>query len=347
MDRFLDRPGLLRWVARFATRTPYSSLGGLTISMLEGDHGLQRKELAKLVTFLREEVRPEVILLTNVLLSGIVPTLRKELGVPVWATLQGDDIFLQELPDRDRQECFRLIRANCDHVSGLIATSDYYANHMRSYLDLPSTPPIQVVYPGLQLKGHGPNPTPAARPRIGFFARMAPEKGFHNLVDAFIALRQSGTDAVLRASGWRGPQHAAYIAAQEDKLRAANLLADFEYGDSPDHAAKVRFLNSIDLLSVPTTYREPKGLYVLEAWANGVPVVLPSHGTFPELVAATGGGWLVEPNSIPALTAGLREAVASPTERHERGQRGLHTVRDRFQASHMAAETLRVLQQLV
>ena len=52
------------------------------------------------------------------------------------------------------------------------------------------------------------------------------------------------------------------------------------------------FLQSLDVLSVPTTYREPKGLYVLEAWANGVPVVQPRHGSFPELMEAAGGGLL-------------------------------------------------------
>ena len=80
------------------------------------------------------------------------------------------------------------------------------------------------------------------------------------------------------------------------RLDAAGLLGDFEYVESPDHANKVRFLQVVDVLSVPTMYREPKGLYVLEALANGVPVVQPAHGSFPELIEATGGGLLVPPN---------------------------------------------------
>ena len=78
-------------------------------------------------------------------------------------------------------------------------------------------------------------------------------------------------------------------------MKEAGLADDFEHVESPGHADKVRFLHGIDVLSVPTTYREPKGLYVLEALANSVPVVQPRHGSFPELIEATGGGLLVNP----------------------------------------------------
>jgi glycosyltransferase involved in cell wall biosynthesis len=57
---------------------------------------------------------------------------------------------------------------------------------------------------------------------------------------------------------------------------------------------------------VPTSYREPKGLYVLEALANGVPVVQPKHGSFPELIEATGGGLLVNPEDPQDHARSLR-----------------------------------------
>src|SRR5437016_13208402 len=82
----------------------------------------------------------------------------------------------------------------------------------------------------------------------------------------------------------------------QERLKESGLADDFYHVESPDHSSKVRFLQSLDVLSVPTTYREPKGLYVLEALANGVPVVQPRHGSFPELLERTGGGLLVNPN---------------------------------------------------
>ena len=58
---------------------------------------------------------------------------------------------------------------------------------------------------------------------------------------------------------------------------------EFEYRGELDRAQQGRIPAQLDVLSVPTTYREPKGLYVLEAMANGVPVVQPRHGAFPEI----------------------------------------------------------------
>src|SRR5687767_15109102 len=64
LDRLLDFPRLLRWAGRFAVRTPADRLGDLTISMLRGRDGNQRKEIANLVAWLAREFRPDVILLT-------------------------------------------------------------------------------------------------------------------------------------------------------------------------------------------------------------------------------------------------------------------------------------------
>ncbi len=351
LDRLVDQPRLLRWVSRFAVRTPYSTLGALTVSMLKGEHGYQRKELEKLVAFLRDDVKPDVILLTNALLSGILPALKAALGVPILVTLQGDDIFLEALPEKDRAACIALIRDNLQSATATIATSRFYAESMADYLGIPAVP-RHVVYPGLNLLGHSEQDRVLPADglfRVGYFARIAPEKGFHNLVDAFIHLRQTPgvPRMVLKASGWLGENNRAYFEQQVKKLAAAGLLKDFAHIDSPDHAAKVRFLQSVDVLSVPTTYREPKGLYVLEAWANGLPVVQPAHGSFPELIAMTGAGHLVPPNDPPALAAALLDALTDAVRHGEMSRRGRAAVKEHFTAERMARETLAVLDQYV
>ena len=94
-----------------------------------------------------------------------------------------------------------------------------------------------------------------------------------------------------------GPQNQSYF--NEVVRQAAPLGKDFEYIGSPDsQREKIEFLKSLDVFCLPTVYREPKGLPVLEAWANGLPVVLPAHGAFPELVASTGGGLLVDEQAV-------------------------------------------------
>jgi glycosyltransferase involved in cell wall biosynthesis len=151
----------------------------------------------------------------------------------------------------------------------------------------------------------------------------------------------------LRVSGWLGENNRSYFEEQKAKLGRANLLEHFDHADSPDHASKVRFLQSLDVLSVPTVYREPKGLYVLEAWANGVPVVQPAHGSFPELIEATGAGILVPPDDPAALAAALRQMIEQPEERRRLGSLGHQAVRQRFDAASMARATVEVYQKVL
>jgi glycosyltransferase involved in cell wall biosynthesis len=315
----------------------------LTVSMLKGEHGHQRKEVAKLAQWLASEVRPQVIHLTNVILSGMVDELKRQVGVPVLGELQGDDIFLEALPDPFQAEALALIRAHCRQIDGFITTSSYYADFMSGYLAIPRER-IQVVYPGLNLQGHGGNRVGANGPpfTIGYFARICPEKGLHILVEAFRILRQtSGTPPCrLRVSGWLGENQRPYLEELRQKLRSWGLADHFEHVESPDHASKVRFLQSLDVLSVPTVYHEPKGLYVLEAWANGVPVVQPRHGSFPELIEATGGGLLVNPEDPEDLARGLREVLADPGRFRQLAEQGKKAVFERFNASNMALQTI-------
>src|SRR5262249_44938087 len=213
----------------------------------------------------------------------------------------------------------------CREIDGFIATSGYYADFMAAYLDIPRER-IHVVYPGLNLAGHG-GPRPpgdGAPPVIGYFARICPEKGLHVLVDAFRLLHQTpGPPACrLRVSGWLGQNDRPYFEEIQRRIKEWGLADRFEHVESPDHASKVRFLQGLDVLSVPTVYREPKGLYVLEALANGVPVVQPRHGSFPELVEATGGGLLVNPDDPRDLADGLRRLLEDGAHREELGRKG-------------------------
>jgi glycosyltransferase involved in cell wall biosynthesis len=349
VDRLFNFPALLRWVSRFAVNTRAEDLGELTVSMLQGEHGRQRKEIEKLVAWLVKEP-PRVINLTNALLSGMVGRLREALpGVPVLCSLQGDDIFTEHLPEPSRARVLDLVRRHCRHIDGFIATCSAYADFMADYFAVPRDR-IHVVYPGLNLAGHAQRPPRDGKLfTVGYFARLCPEKGFHNLVEGFVRLRQlPGTAGIrLHASGWLGQNHRPFFEEQKKRLENAGLLGDFLHRECPDHASKVRFLHELDVLSVPTAYREPKGLYVLEALANGVPVVQPRHGSFPELIEQTGGGLLVEPDD-PAQLAATWKALADDRRRaDEMGRRGREAVLARFHAARMAEDTVAVYRRYV
>ncbi len=344
LDRLLDFPALLRWVSRFAVKTQAEDLGELTVSVLKGEHGYQRKEIDKLVNWLATEVKPQLVTLTNVLLSGLVEPLKARLRVPVVAMLQGDDIFLESLPEKYRRECIGLVAEHCRAIDGFIATSRYYADFMAGYLGTPRER-TDVVYPGLNLRGFGDRGASDEQPlTVGYFARVCPEKGFHVLADAFRILCETpgAPPCRLRASGWLGENNRPFFEDVRGRLNESGLADRFEYVEAPDHASKARFLAGLDVLSVPTVYREPKGLYVLEALASGVPVVQPRHGSFPELVELTGGGLLVNSDDPHDLARGLRELLADAGLRRELGRRGREAVLGRFTAERMARETVDV-----
>ena len=350
LDRMLNSPRLLRWVSRFAMKTQADQLGDLSISMLEGKSGKQRKEIDKLLSFLQEEAKPEAIVLSNLLISGLVPYVEDALNVPVLGTLQGDDIFLEALPANHRRRCIELIRENSRTMVGHFATSTYYADFMAGYLGL-ERENIHVVYPGLNMKGHGGSRETRSVPpyTIGYFARICPEKGLQHLIDAFLILRRSpgAPSCRLLISGWLGENNQSFLNEQMSKVREAGLSDDVEHVHSPDHAGKVAFMKRIDVLSVPTRYREPKGIYVLEALANGTPVVQPRHGSFPELIARTSGGFLVEPDDPSALALGLRRILEDIALRRECGEKGQAAVREYFTDDRMALATINVLKKYI
>jgi glycosyltransferase involved in cell wall biosynthesis len=297
---------------------------------------------------LQNQIRPDIVVLTNVLISGMVSRIQTTLRVPVVAVLQGDDVFLESLPVNFRHQAIELIGKNVERLLGFLATSRYYAEFMANYLQI-SREKIEVIYPGIDLAGHGPRSASPARPfTIGYFARICPEKGLHVLAEAFRGLRlELKKHCRLAVSGWLGENQRSYFQNIKDQLKTWNLISDFDYHDCPDHASKVAFFQNVDVLSVPTVYREPKGLYILEAWANGVPVVQPSHGSFPELIDASGAGLLVNPGDPQALASGIAQLMDNPDLRKQMGKKGIEAVRNRFHAEEMARITEDYLKKIV
>ena len=345
LDRWLDAPWLLRRLAAGQIEVDARELGELTESMLKGEHGHQRKEVFRLVDWLDRVVRPDLVNLSNILIAGCVPALKQRLKVPVLVTLQGDDLFLEQLSAPYRQRAMREIHRLAREIDGFLVFSRYYADFMSQYLQL-ERGKFHVVPLGLSLDDFRlPEVVPARRaPTIGYLARICPEKGFDRLVDAFLQLAtRPGMEQVqLRAAGWLGPKDEAFFGEQLGRLRAAGLAERFRYDGVVERAEKLELLRSIDVLSVPTAYHEPKGIFVLEAWAAGVPVVQPAHGAFPELLAATGGGRLVEPSDPAALADAIMELLLNPAAARALGERGRLGVEQSFSAGEMAARTLDV-----
>jgi glycosyltransferase involved in cell wall biosynthesis len=341
LDRWLDSPWLLKRVARGSASVDAKELGELTMSMLRGEHGKQAKEVRRLARWLKDAVKPKLVNLSNILIAGCAPTIKRELGVPVLVTLQGDDLFLGDLKDAYRDAAWTELRRLAQHVDGFIAFSDYYADMMAEALAVPRAKfhwaPMGVAAPppGERLSESRP-------PRLGYFARHCPAKGFHMLVDAWIRLRSdpSAPPVQLWSAGWLGEGDRKFFDEQTAKIAAAGLADDYRCAGVVERAEKFDFLRNVDLLCVPTVYREPKGIFALEALSVGTPVVLPAHGAFPELASATGGCVLVPPNDPAALADCLRALLQDEPRRRALGASGQAAVTQRFTDTAMAERTL-------
>lgn len=332
LDRPLDRPSFLRWVSQFAVKTLPEDLGALTLATAQGEDGPLKKEVLRLADFL-EDYRPDVVHLTNSMLAGLAPALRRELSVPIFCSLQGEDYYLEHLPAPFPEQCFDELRRQARAIDVVVAPCRAQAHALGPRLGKdPETMP--VVLPGIAVQDFAPRgETPGEPFTVGFLARIAPEKAPHLLLDAL------PTGERLRIAGWVSPEYEEYVAPLENR---AEVLRDI------DRHTKIELLQSLDVLSVPSVYGASKGLYVLEAWASAVPVVQPRIGVYPELLeAAGGGGLLFEPGNVDQLGTELEHLRTDPEQAREMGMAGYRAAHEMFSADRMARETVGLYEKAV
>src|SRR4030095_10025935 len=295
-DRLWDSEAALKMVARRSIAVDPKSLAKMTISMLKGEDGYQHKELENLIDWLKNEPRPDVVNLPNALLIALAPTIKRKLNLRIFCTLSGEDLFLDGLGEPYRSEALELIRSNVEFVDGFLAVSDFYAKRMSLELGIPDNK-MHVVPLGINMEGFENRArTETGEYVVGYFARVAPEKGLHVLCDAYRVLRERTPQrsVKLEAAGYLAPEHHEYFEGIKRKMSDWGLGGEFHYRGVLDREGKIEFLKGLDVMSVPATYDEPKGMSLLEAMAAGVPVVQPPRGSFPEIVERTGGGLLVD-----------------------------------------------------
>ena len=345
IDRLLDAPWLIRTFADRSMSVDPKLLGGLTISMLEGTAGPLKKEFEKLLEWLKDEPRPDVVSITNSMLIGLAQPLSGALGAPVCCTLQGEALFLEGLTEPFRSRAVALIQNQVRHVSRFIAVSDFEARFMTGYLRIPAEK-IAVVPLGIQVKDFNATSASASSAvfTVGYLGRIAPEKGLHVLADAFVLLKRKAEGAPIRleAAGYMAAGHKPYLAQVQRTLERAGVSQHFAYHGEVDRPGKVRFLQEVDVLSMPATYDEPKGFPLLEAMACGVPVVQPRRGAFVEIVEKTEGGLLVAPDDPEDLAAALHRLWNDRELRQRLGRQGREGVRRHYTIESAAQKLISV-----
>ena len=348
LDRWLSHPRFLRRMTSGPRRTDPRLLGALTVSVLQGTAGRQAKEFHELIEWL-EAQQPEIIDLSNLLIAGCLPELRRRLRASLVVTLQGDDLFVEKLPPPYRSQALNRLRELAQVPDAIIVYSDFYRRRVVELFGVPDRR-VHVVPLGIETEAMSgvvaaPARNAARVPVVGYLARLCEEKGFDRFIDVLLELRRRPGWGAVRAEalGSWGDEGLGYIERQ--KLRFASASGDpdaLTIRVNASHEEKLAFLQRIDCLCVPTRYEEPKGMFALEALAAGVPVVLPAHGTFPELIDQLGGGLLVPPGDTVATADAVESLLEDADRRADLAQSGHRSVRQRRSADVMARRTLSV-----
>ena len=342
LDRLWDSKLVLSLASRRSISTNPKMLGEMTVSVLKGEHGFQQKEIDKFVDWVKHQAPPDVINLPYSLLIGMAAPLKQALKAPVLCTLQGEDLFLDGLQEPYRTEAMDLIRDQIKDVDSFLSVSEYYAHFMPDYLGIPSEK-IRVVPLGINPQGFELRTPERSGPfTVGFLARIAPEKGLHVLAEAYRILRQSGALPAARfeAAGYMAADCKPYLEGIQKRLQEAGLGGEFHYRGVLDRHDKIAFLRGLDVMSVPATYDEPKGVSLLEAMACGVPLVQPRRGAFTEIVEITEGGLLVQPDDPQSLADGILRIAKDKQLAEDLSANGFRGVREHYTAAHMADRVL-------
>jgi glycosyltransferase involved in cell wall biosynthesis len=262
--------------------------------------------------------------------------------------LQGEDSFLDGLPDSHRQKTWDALAERCREVDLFIAPSRYFGDMMARRLNIPPEK-VRVIYNGIQLIGWTPATTPPNPPVLGFFARMCKEKGLHTLVDTFVILKRRNRipNLKLHVGGAMGPVDESFVKDLKSRLQSHNLLGEATFFPNISKEQKQQFFRRISALCVPAMYGEAFGLYLIESLAAGTPVVQPPAASFPELIAETEGGVVAKSADPEALADAIEQLLLDEPARARAGGAARAAIEQRFTSEQMAKEFIEAYSSLV
>ena len=346
-EKLLDSKPMMKIAASMAGSTRAKGLEDMTISMLLGEQGEQKEELDKMVNWIAEHCKPDIIHISNALLLGLAKRLKEKTGVPVLCSLQDEDVWVDAMQPKFQQKIWDLMHERAEDVDALVAVSNFFAETMKKLMNLRDEK-MHTFYLGVDADDYHFIPVKEKPRNIGYISRMCHENGFDIVVDAFIELKKKPgfEDVKLIATGGSTGDDAKYIKEQKHKIRENNLEDSFEIIDEFEGDTRHVFFKKVSLISVPVRIGEAFGMYLLESMASGVPVVQPALGAFPEIVGLSGGGVTYMPNLPEKLSETWAELLANPEKMEKLSNDGYEGTKKKFNIHNHAAEIIGLYESL-
>jgi glycosyltransferase involved in cell wall biosynthesis len=342
-DKLLNAKPMLRMAAGMAGSTSAPGLSEMTISMLKGEHGKQHEELDRMIHWIKDHYQPDVIHLSNALLSGLAPRIHDQLGVPVFCSLQDEDVWIDVMKPEFREEAWNLMHENGKSIAAFIGVSRYFSSMMKERIGIPDSK-LFTVHLGVDPADYEPI-SPSDKPlNIGYISRMCKDNGLEILVDAFILLkkREGFSEVKLILTGGSTGDDSQFLKRIRKKIRVAGLKDFVEFHEDFEEAGRKDFFRKVSVVSVPVLNGEAFGLYLLESMASGVAVVQPALGAFPEIVGETCGGIVYGPNEPQALSDAFAGILKHPEQLNGMSEAAISGIQQHFNIFTHAAELIAV-----
>jgi glycosyltransferase involved in cell wall biosynthesis len=346
ITKLFDSEHLLSFISRFSGFTSAKTLGELTLASLNIENSSQKIEFDKMLNWLKENIKPDCVVLSNCLLAGFAKPLKGTLNCPILCTLQGEDTFLDSLVSPFKEQCWKVLKECCEHIDSFLPVSNTHDEIMRKQMGYEKDKSI-TVYNGIELKEIKATKNTNSRFTIGFLANIIPEKGLSDLIDAFILLRNQNLDVELMILGSITPFTKDYLKSEEAKLQRSGLIDFVEIHTNLSKDEKFEYLSKATILSVPATYGESFGLYLLEALALKIPVVQPEHGAFPEILDKLKGGLLYEAKNTQDLADKIHHLFQNPDIVEELGNTGYQNLCTHFTVEAMASQVSKIIDEKI
>jgi glycosyltransferase involved in cell wall biosynthesis len=337
MERLLDSPLLLGLAAKKSGSTRPSGLEEMTLSMLQGEKGHQASELDHLIQHLKNKIAPHVVHLSNALLLGLAHRLKNDLGVGVVCSLQDENEWVDLMDEQYQRHVWNLMAEKAVDVDLFVTASQFYSDQSQKQLKIPPDK-IKVIYGGIDFTGYERSLLPFEPPVIGYLCRMSEYFGLGILVDAFLALKKRSQfkSMKLHLTGGYSGEDKHFVKRQMEKISDHGFAEDVSVFKDFCKESRIKFLQSLTLLSVPVPSGEAFGAYQVEALAAGIPIVQPNVGCYPEFIEATQGGVIYEPNTSEKLAAAIASLLFDQEKVRKMGEQGRRVVLERFSMDQMA-----------
>jgi len=315
--------------------------------MLKGDEGYQSDELEQLIHFLKHHEKPDVVHISNALLMGLAKRIRKDVAVPVVCSLQDEDVWIDAMSESYIKGLWDLMSEKAKDIDAFVAVSHYFAGVMKKKMRIPDEK-LHVVHVGVNPASYEVNDPCINPPVIGYLSRMNKENGFEIIVDAFIQLkmRPDFQNVILRCSGGKTDDDNKFIKKQVEKLEKRGYAKAVEFIDNFAQEDTETFFKGLSVLSVPVLKGEAFGLYQLESLASGIPIIQPALGAFPEVVKATGGGAIYDPNTPKALADKLAEVLSDKDQLKKFSENGLKSINKEFNSKALTERMIKIYEQI-